>query len=63
MKTERDYGYDFAANTGDGPVDINEMCSGSVDIPADDYNTMRNEGIENPNAREYWAGYNSYFAD
>lgn len=58
---EFDFGYDFAADCVDGPVDINEIVTSSVDIPPDDYHAMRRAGIFNPDARRYWAGYNSFF--
>ena len=66
MKTERDFGYETAeAMQGqpgyDSPVDIEEMVSGTVSIPEGDYWAMQDEGIENPNAREYWRGFNSFF--
>jgi len=66
MKTEREYGYEYAeAMQGedgfDGPVDIDKMVGGSVDIPPDDYRTMIDSGIDNPDAREYWKGFNSFF--
>ena len=66
MKTERDFGRETAsAMRGkpgyDGPVDIEEMVSGTVSIPEGDYWAMQDEGIENPNAREYWQGFNSFF--
>ena len=62
METERDFGYEYAADQGDGPVDIDKMVTGSVDIPEGDYRAMKLAGIENPDARAYWEGYNSYFA-
>jgi hypothetical protein len=59
--TERDFGYEHAKNIDvDGPVDVDEMCGQSADVPSDDYNAMVGYGIENPDAREYWAGYNDY---
>jgi hypothetical protein len=61
MKTEFDYGYEYAVNHGTEPIDIDVMISGSVDIPSDDYRAMKDAGIENPNARKYWEGYNNYF--
>lgn len=66
MKTERDFGYENAeAMQGedgyDAPVDINKMLGRSADIPDGDYHAMRDAGIENPNAREYWKGFNSFF--
>ena len=61
MKTEFDFGYDYAADQGGGKIDIDVMVTGSVDIPTDDYRAMKNSGIENPDARKYWEGYNSYY--
>ena len=61
MKTERDYGWEYAEYLNfEDVVNIDEIVSGSVDIPTDDYSAMVDAGIENPNAREYWAGYNNY---
>ena len=61
MKNERDFGWDYAEQSNaTETVDVDEMVSGSVDIPTDDYSAMVDSGIENPNAREYWAGYNNY---
>lgn len=62
MKTERDFGFGFAEDQGDGPVKIDEMITSSLDIPPDDYLAMLNAGIQNPDAREYWKGYNAYFS-
>lgn len=67
MRTERDYGLCFAEfmlKTGQaiGRVDINKMVGHTVDIPEDDYIEMRRNGIVNPDAREYWSGYNSRFS-
>ena len=61
MKTELDFGYDYAADQDGGPIDIKVMVQGSVDIPSDDYRAMKDAGIQNPDARKYWKGYNSYF--
>ena len=67
MKTEYDYGRkyaEFMSKHGEnGPVNINDMVGGSVDIPEGDYCAMRDDGIVNPDAREYWRGYNSVFED
>lgn len=67
MKTSREFGYAYAEwghtekqDGFDGPVDVNAMLGGSVDIPEGDYRAMRNAKIE-PDARQYWDGYNSYF--
>ena len=63
MKTEFDYGREYAESmAGEGEaVDVEEMVHMSTDIPTEDYISMKREGIENPDARKYWAGYNSYF--
>jgi len=45
-----------------GPVDVEEMMGGTNDIPDGDYCWMRDNGIE-PNAREYWHGYNARMAE
>jgi len=61
MNTEREFGGLYAEfSNAVEIVDINEMVSGSVDIPDEDYNTMVDAGIVNPDAWEYWAGYNNY---
>jgi hypothetical protein len=67
MKTEHEYGFEYAeAMQGeegfDKPVDIEKMLTASSDIPNDDYRAMKQAGIENPDAREYWEGFNSFFA-
>ena len=69
MKTEFDYGFEYAKflvnDVGEdvGPVKIEEMLTGSSDIPNDDYRTMTRNWIKNPDARKYWEGYNSYFQE
>ena len=66
VKTEFDYGFEYAkfmvenGEVEQEEVDVNGMITGSVDIPEGDYLEMVNEGIENPDAHEYWRGYNSY---
>ena len=40
-----------------GPVDINTMVGGTVDIPEGDYIAMRNAKIFNPDPRLYWKGF------
>ena len=61
MKTERDYGFEYAQDSNATElVGIDDMCGGSVDIPTGDYNTMVDDGIDNPDPRTYWAGYNDY---
>lgn len=66
IKTEFEYGQEYAEWIIDneptaGPVDIDAACGSSVDIPDGDYRAMREGGIENPNARLYWSGYNNIF--
>ena len=66
MKTESNFGREYAeAMQGedgfDSPVDVEEMLTSSRDLPDGDYRAMKNAGIENPDAREYWEGFNSYF--
>ena len=62
MKTEFDFGYEFAEfESGDGPVNVEQMVHSSRDIPDEDYKAMVKAGIENPDARLYWEGYNSFF--
>lgn len=67
MKTEYQYGKQYAEwlsmnQPADAtPVDIDEMCGQSVDIPEGDYAEMVGDGIENPDPRKYWAGFNSVF--
>ena len=68
MKTECDFGREYAEwlyNHGEdtGVVDIDDMCNSTVDIPSDDYSTMVQVGIENPDPRKYWAGYNEFIAE
>jgi len=60
MRPEFDYGRDYAEHTGGdgGVVDVMNNCP---DIPVEDYVTMKRDGINNPDARKYWEGYNSYF--
>ena len=60
MKTERDYGIEFAQSiNAEVEVDIDEMLNSTIAIPTDDYICMVRDGIENPSARNYWEGYNS----
>ena len=63
MKTERDFGREYAWAIGaTEPVNIEEMVTGTIDIPTEDFLEMIRSGIENPDAREYWRGYNSICA-
>jgi hypothetical protein len=45
-----------------GPVNVEEMLGSTQDIPDGDCCCMRDNGIE-PNAREYWHGYNARMAE
>jgi len=65
-KTEGDFGREYAewgqAQEGfDSPVDIDKILGQTVSIPDGDYTKMVSAGIENPNARDYWEGFNSFF--
>lgn len=65
MKTAHNYGYGYAqAMQGEegfnSPVDINEMITSTQSIPDGDYRAMVEAGIE-PDARQYWIGFNSFF--
>ena len=51
----------FADRLASGPVDVEQLVNSTHDIPDGDYCWMRDNGIE-PNAREYWTGYNAYMA-
>ena len=60
-KIGREYAQEMAGEAGfDSPVDIEEMVTSSRDIPDGDYRFMRDHGID-PDAREYWQGFNSFF--
>ena len=66
MKTAREYGYEYAeAMQGeqgfDGPVDIKKMLGSTQEIPDGDYVAMVRDGVD-PDAAEYWEGFNSFFA-
>jgi len=66
MKTERNYGYEYAEFLFEhggvtGPADINKMLGATTSIPDEDYLAMQRNGISNPDATEYWRGYNSFF--
>ena len=69
MKTEYDFGRAYAqwlVNENDPeatPVNIDEMIGGTVDIPPGDYNAMVAGGIDNPDPRRYWKGFNSIFEE
>jgi len=68
IKTEKQFGYEFAEwthkNEGtDGVVDIAAMCNGTSGIPDGDYTEIVASGIENPDTRQYWKGYNEYMTN
>lgn len=70
MKTAFEFGQayaEFMVNSNQvpagEPVNVDEMVTSSQDIPDGDYTEMKRAGITNPNAREYWAGYNSYMEE
>jgi len=69
MKTEYDFGRSYAqwlVNENDPqatPANIDEMCGGLVDIPDGDYLAMVAAGIDNPDPRRYWEGFNSIFEE
>ena len=61
MKTEFYFGREYAEFLkSDSIVALPDMVTSSTDIPDDDYRAMVDAGIENPNAREYWRGFNSH---
>jgi hypothetical protein len=66
MKTEQDFGREFAEfiSTEDTVVSQGEPTvqpDTNAEIPNEDYLSMQRSGIENPDARAYWMGYNSFF--
>lgn len=66
MKTERDFGYEYARDMQgegwfDGPVNIDDILNSTANMPDGDYCAMRAAGITDPDAREYWKGFNSFF--
>jgi len=65
--TEHDFGMAYAKYMLEqeikGPVDIEEMMRipyGPHGILPDHYAAMHKEGIESPDARTFWQGYNDY---
>ena len=69
MKTEHDYGREYAEwlksenDPNASPADIDAMCRSTTAIPYGDYRAMVADGIDNPDAREYWKGFNSVFEE
>lgn len=67
MKTEFEYGREYAEwlrdenQDGAHVVDIEKMLGGTVVIPDADYQAMCEAGIDQPNSRLYWEGFNSVF--
>lgn len=66
LKTAYDYGYAYASwlhseSIESAPIVIARAVSSTQPIPDSDSRAMTNAGIE-PDAREYWRGYNSFFA-
>ena len=67
MKTEREFGYEYAEwlhnehQDGAAVVEVESMINGTVSIPDGDYTEMVRHGIKNPDARRYWDGFNSFF--
>lgn len=60
MKTEYDYGYEYAewlSQESPGDLGVGTLTD---DIPQEDYNEMVRAGIENPDAGAYWSGFNSH---
>ena len=60
-------GYEFAKHgasddpqSHDGPVDLRKPLD---EIPTEDYLTLQRDGVANPDARDYWHGYNLYWCD
>lgn len=43
-------------------VDIDEMMNSTNEMPEEDYLSIEREG-EEPDARQYWAGYNDYMSE
>jgi hypothetical protein len=68
MKTEYEYGHDFAEwideqNPYDAaPVDIDEMVKDCFIVEGDLFEMLRS-GIEKPDIRLYWEGFNSFFGE
>jgi len=67
MKTEYDFGWDYAEwmkkEQGiTGEVNLYEMRNDISSIPARDCTSMRNEGIMEVISYLYWQGYNDYMS-
>ena len=64
MKTESEYGYEFAEyNDATELVTLNDCINQTYSIPTEDYWTMKRTGIKNPSPVAYWDGYNRYVAE
>jgi hypothetical protein len=65
MKTkktlERTAGYEYAEFLrANEMVNIDEMLTGTCDIPDGDYTALKKAGVGDPDPVEYWTGYNEY---
>ncbi len=62
METAYTIGREYAEQSeATGPVNVDEQLGRTAEIPDGDYSYMRAHGI-NPDSREYWNGFNSFFA-
>lgn len=66
-RTEHNAGWDYAewlVKKGEvlpgELVDIDSQISKSTAMPDEDFRDLQRCGIENPNARKYWQGYNDF---
>ena len=66
IRTEADYGAEYAVElVRDGTIaagieiNVEDAVHGICSIPSGDEEAMRDAGIVNPDAREYWRGYNA----
>lgn len=63
-KTSFDYGREFAIwgkNENLDGFDHAVIFGTRLEIPSDDYSQMERDGVSNPNANDYWRGFNSIF--
>ena len=60
VTTEYDFGWNYAEFLSGEISDIEEQDDLTCDIPNDDYLSMRESGIEKPDERKYWSGYNAF---
>lgn len=56
-------GYEYAETMfpNGEPVDIERILTSSCDIPGGDYDALIDGGVENPDAGDYWTGFNAYY--